>query len=309
MTTTKNETLKGSNGIGWIMSTGNKFMPQITLEKPDDKGADDAAKKAAEEAAAKKITDEAAAAAEKAKTDADEAAKKDLENDKNKTTDREAELLKEVMKKKEATKKAEDALEDARKKLKEFEGLDPVEIRKLVNEKTEAEKKAAEAAGDFERVKTMMNEEHKKEIEKVKAEKTVSETALEAATRQINELTVGAAFSNSNFVKDEMVLTPSKARIVFGDHFELDNGVVVAFDKPKGSSNRTKLVNGSGDTLGFEDAIKKLVEADPESDSIKKSKMKEGSKSKPDGETKNTNEGSGKGLSRIQKSLETNKKK
>lgn len=299
--TLKNAT-SGKGGLAWIMSNSNKFMPQIALEKEDGGGSGD-------DAAAKLIADALAAddkkkVDEKAEADAAVAKKKIDEN----VTDREADLLKDVMKKKEAQKKAEDALKVSNDRLKEFEGLDAAEIKKLLKDKLDAEKKSLEAAGDFDRLKAMMKEEHDKSMKKVADEKAVTETALEVAQRQINDLTVGAAFATSGFVGDEMTLTPTKARIVFGGHFELEDGTVVGYDKPKGATSRTKLVDASGEPLKFEAAIKKLVEADADSDSIIRSKLKSGTNSKAITEIKTKVATTATGLSRIEAGLLARKK-
>ena len=58
------------------------------------------------------------------------------------------------------------------------------------------------------------------------------------------------------------------------------DGQVVAFDKPRGAQNRTQLVDASGEALGFEAALKKIVDGDPDRDSIVRSKAKQGADSK-----------------------------
>jgi len=280
--------------------------PRIMLDKPNDGGADEAAAKAAADAAAKDAADKAAAD----KAAADEAAKKAA------LSDKEAELLKENMKKK-------DEIKALKEQLTKFEGIDPEQVKKLLADAAAAEeaKKAAElaaaqAAGDTEKVKKMMAEAHQAEIEaerKKIAEKDgevqTAKTALDNALKVINELTVGTAFSNSSFVKDELILTPAKARVVYGDHFESENGVVVAYDKPKGVEGRTKLIDGSGQALGFEAAIKKLVDSDPERDNLVKSKMAPGAGSKTSGAKPEAPKTELKGIARIQAALAAQKQK
>lgn len=274
--------------------------PQIMLDREDGTGGggdDEAKKAAAEKAAAEK------AAAEK------EAAEK-AARDKSNMTDAEAKLLKEVMEKKEKLKQAED-------RLRAFDGLDPEEIKKLVSERAqaekdrlEAEKKAAEAAGDVERLKKAMAEEHKKEIEAVHATAKTAQDALAAALQQIDGLTVGTAFSNSQFIKNDLVLTPAKARKVYGDHFESVDGGVVAYDKPKGAAERTKLVDSSGNSVSFDEAMKRLVEADPDRDAVVKSKLAPGAGSKGRDEKNTTTKTTElRGAARIQAALAARKAK
>jgi len=300
--------LIGRSPIAWLAASGNKFMPQIVFEAEGGGGGgdDEAAAKAAAEAKAKEETDA------KAKADAEAKAKEEAEKNKNKPSDKEAELLKDLMKQKEARKKADDAVKAAEEKLKRFEGIDPEEIQKLLNEKKDAERAALEAKGDFERVKQMMRDEHTKEVEKLKKGSEDTVAKLNEALSRIDELTVGSAFANSNFVKEDLILTPAKARVIYGSNFEMVDGELVAFDKPRGSANRTKLVNAAGDPLSFDEALKKLVEADGDKDTILKSKMKGGMGGKPGdkGKVPPTNDADGvKGLSRIQAALNAAAKK
>ena len=72
----------------------------------------------------------------------------------------------------------------------------------------------------------------------------------------------------------------SKARVLYGTHFEFKDGAIVAYDKPAGSAERNILVDAKGDPLSFEAAIKKIVEADPDKDQLLKSKIKPGAGSK-----------------------------
>jgi hypothetical protein len=51
----------------------------------------------------------------------------------------------------------------------------------------------------------------------------------------------------------------------------------VVYDKPAGAKDRAPLVDAKGDPLPFDAAIAKLVDADEDRDSMKKSKMKPGS--------------------------------
>jgi len=206
---------------------------------------------------------------------------------KSKLSDREAELLKENMDKKRKLKEAQDALAAANERLKAFDGVDPNELRQLLaereearKEKEEAERKALEAKGDWERLKQMMAEEHEKVVGTLKGELDTTKNALSAAQAQIVDLTIGAQFSNSAFINDELVLTPSKARQIYGSHFELVDGRVVGYDKPAGAKDRTPLVDGAGNPLPFEAALKKLVDADPDRERLVRSKLKEGAGSK-----------------------------
>jgi len=215
-----------------------------------------------------------------------------------KPTDREAELLKEVMKRKGNETALKTEVADLKSQLQKFDGIDVDQVRALLREKSERETAELEARGEFDRVKQQMTQAHNEALNALKQgyETQVSDLSgkLDAMTAQITELTIGRSFSDSSFVRDTLTLTPSKARVVFGGHFELKDGAVVAYDKPAGSANRTVLVDGTGAPMPFDAAIEKIVKADPDADHLVRSKMKPGAGSNNDRGTKpETKVGSG----------------
>ena len=53
----------------------------------------------------------------------------------------------------------------------------------------------------------------------------------------------------------------------------------MGYNKSSDHADRAMLVNVDGDSLAFEDAIKKIIDADPDRDMLIKSKSKQGSNS------------------------------
>lgn len=200
-----------------------------------------------------------------------------------KPTDAEAALLREVMDKKDKLKTTSTQLEQANARLKEFEGLDPKELRALVQAKKDAETAQLEAKGQWDSLKAQMVEQHGKELQAERDGKSAAEQRATELASQIAELTVGNAFGTSKFISEELTLSVAKARRVYGSHFEFKDGAVVAYDKPAGSKDRNVLVDSKGEPLAFEAAIEKLVETDPDKDTLRKSKLKAGA-----GSTTNT---------------------
>ena len=219
--------------------------------------------------------DLAAQAAQKAADDAAAAAKGN-----STVTDAEAKLLKDVMAKKKALQESKDIVSKLTEQLKSFEGIDPTAVKALLAEKVQAEQKQMEAKGQWDTLKAQMAEAHKTELGGVTAKVADLAEKLSAKDSVISELTVGAAFSNSDFIKDELIMTPNKTRQVFGTHFGYEDGVIVGYDKPAGAKDRGILVDASGEPLSFEDAMRKIVDADSDRDHILKSKVKAGSGSK-----------------------------
>lgn len=206
-----------------------------------------------------------------------------------KVSDEEARLLKENMKKKEALDRANAELKKAQEALKKFDGIDAEAVRKLLNDQRTAEEKALEAKGDWDRLKTRMAEEHGKEVQTLQQQIQDLTEKLTSTQGTIKDLSIGTQFSQSKFIAEELTLTPAKARVIYGDYFDVEEGKVVGYDKPRGSTNRTAIVDQYGNSVDFEAALRKIVEADPEKDHLLKSKMKTGAGSdskKPTGSPK-----------------------
>lgn len=200
-----------------------------------------------------------------------------------KPSDAEAKLIKEVMDKKTKLKEASDKIAALEATVKKFEGIDLDAVQAMLKEKKDAETQQLEAKGEWGRLKEQMVQQHTQEVGTVKEQLTAAQSEVQRLQGVIAELTVGNAFSTSQFIKEDLTLPTSKVRVFYGSHFEFKDGQVVAFDKPAGAAERTMLVDAKGDPLKFEDALKKIVDGDPDRDQILKSKMKAGAGSKSTG--------------------------
>lgn len=192
------------------------------------------------------------------------------------TSDADARLLKDLMKHKTKAKELEATLSQANEKLKAFEGVDPVKMRELLRQQEEAERKAAESRGEYDRLVKQMGERHAEE--KSRLEQQLQEARGQGGTlaQQIADLTVGNNFGTSKFVANDLTLTAAKARVIYGNHFEFKDGAVVGYDKPAGASDRTVLVDAQGNPLNFDEALRSLVEADPDKEQLLRTKAKPG---------------------------------
>lgn len=281
-----NERTNFTQGRGGIARLMSGIGPRIMLSPDDLPGPDEAARKAAEEAAAKKAAEEAAAKKaaedEAARKAAEEAAAKKAEEEKNLSeADKEKrELLREVMEKKDKLKKFEEDNAKLKSELERFAGIDADEVKKLVEEKKAAEQADLERRGEFDRIKAMMKEAHETETKTLTEQLEAERAKNKELVGTVDKLTIGQSFAGSTFIAEDLVLTPTKARTLYGSHFEIKDGAVVAYDKPAGAENRTMMVNAMGAPLEFDAALRKLVDADPEKDSLLKSKLKPGSASK-----------------------------
>ena len=197
---------------------------------------------------------------------------------KAKPSDGEARLLREVMAKKTALEAANVALAAANDRLKQFDGIDVATARQLLLDKEEQDRVAAEARGDYERLKTQMANSHATEKETLQGTINSSAEQIGALSKQIAELTVGSSFASSSFIPT-LIVPASKVRALFGSHFEFKDGNVVGYDKPASAADRAPLVDGAGNPLSFDAALKKIVDADPDKDDLYRSTVKAGSRS------------------------------
>lgn len=207
--------------------------------------------------------------------------------DDGKPSDKEAQLLKDAMKHKTARRDAEKQLSELQDKFKDID-LDEYLQMKADQAKAADEKKAAEEQklldkGEFDKVKAQMVEQHGTELQAMKDAGASKDAEIAKLNGVIEELTVGTAFSSSKFISEDTVFTSTKARRLYADHFEVEDGKVVGYDKPRGAEDRTVLVNASGEPTNFEEAMKRIIEADPEKDEILRAKMKPGGASAPGG--------------------------
>ena len=188
-----------------------------------------------------------------------------------------AELLKENMKRKEKERTLAD-------QLAQYGEIDPARARQLLeaeqaaeNARREAEQAELERRGEFDAVKKQMIEAHQAELAQRDERYAALESENASLKSQLVEMTVGASFSNSLFLRDKVLMTPAKARVIYGSHFEVgEDGSVVGYDKPAGHKERAVLVDGEGKPLPFESAIERIVRADPEADALMRSEAKQG---------------------------------
>lgn len=210
----------------------------------------------------------------------EEASRQEEEKQPEKTsslTDAEAKLLKENMKKKAQIEDLRNQVEKLKKVASAYEGLGSLEdIKTILETKKQEETKALEAKGEWEKLKKQMGEDHAKAMAEEHAKVEALTKQYQESLNKIIELTIGSEFANSRFINEELTLTPAKARVIYGDYFDLQDGKIIGYDKPRGAQGRTAYVDQFGNTLDFNEALKKIVMADPDVESLLKSKARSG---------------------------------
>lgn len=192
-----------------------------------------------------------------------------------------ATLLKESMKR----KGNEQSLKE---KLAKYGDIAPERALELVQAESaaqkareDAERQELERRGEFDAVKKQMVEAHSKDLEGRDTRIAELEAVIAGMKGELVEKTIGTSFSDSNFLREKVLMTPAKARVIYGSHFEIgEDGRVVGFDKPAGAKDRTVMVDGQGSPLAFESAIERILRADPEADALLRSEAKQGAHSK-----------------------------
>lgn len=211
------------------------------------------------------------------------------EDGKGKPSDREAQLLKESMSRKEKIGQLE-------ARLAEFEGIDPKAFREMQErlqafdqkERDQVNAKLVEQ-GRFDEALAAMRAEHEGVLNQVRTQSSAELQAanqereqlraqLSAYQAQIEDLTVGAAFGNSAFIREELVqaMNPERSRRLYGDHFDIVEGKVVGYDKPRGQDGRVPLVDKDGQPVSFDEAFKRVLSSQSDYETLIRSSAKPG---------------------------------
>ena len=229
---------------------------------------------------------EKGAASDKESKDDDKSAESADKSTDNKSDDKgglneaDAKMLKDVMKWKEKARSAEEAIKKLQAEQESVKSVlgdaDPEEVKKLIQQKKDQERQQLEAKGEYERIMEQMREQSEKREEELLKQIEELKDANQSSSKTLEELTVGRAFSESPFIRENSVLPPSIARQQFSSHVDSVDGKLVVYDKPRGEKDRTPLVNSKGEHKTFEEGITHLFESHPESKSILRSRRKPG---------------------------------
>lgn len=175
-----------------------------------------------------------------------------------------------------------EAKEAAEAKLKAFEGIEDGEAaRKALETVKNIEEGKLIAAGKVEEIKAAAkkaaeeqvaatNKTHAEELAKIKGDH-------EKLTAQYHGEKIGSAFAGSKFVAERTILPGPAAQKVFGEHFKVEDGKLIAYD-PAGNKifSRSK----PGDIADFDEALEVLIDQYPYKDNILKG-LGAGSGAKP----------------------------
>lgn len=226
-----------------------------------------------------------------------------------------ARLVKDVMKQKERAKSAQTEKDELAKQVSDIQkvlgdmSLDDVEG--LIKARKDADRKRLEEQGKYEQIVEQMRDQHKTEVSDLRTKIGELEVALRTKEGSLEELSIGRAFGDSVFLREKSTIPASIARKEFGDYFDIENGVVVPYNKPRGQEDRAPLVDAEGHVKDFETAIQELFTKHPESKSLLKTTQKPGAASSTESVTAPAKPSENKtgltGLERIQAGLQKRK--
>lgn len=202
---------------------------------------------------------------------------------------READLVKEVMKKK-------GKIGELTEQLNQFKGVDLEKYQAFLAKEQEAltaEKLAEEqrlvSEGKVEELLALRDQENKGAISQIVEQHKVAMAASESAKAAleaevatlrstIEELTVGSAFNGSELIRNKLVsaFTPERTRKLYGEHFDIVDGKIVGYDKPRTDTSRVKLVDSEGNAAGFEDALARIIQSGGDANAMFRSSAKQG---------------------------------
>jgi hypothetical protein len=237
-------------------------------------------------------------------------------------SDKEAELVREVMQKKEKIETLATTNEQIKSELNElkakFDGIDPEAFKQMQRDNQERRERELENNQDWATLKAEMEERFESERQQIieqnrtgyeqkinehQTEAQKLQQQLEQSNALIEELTVGNEFGQSQFIAKHLAPSTAKIRKLYGEHFEVEDGKVVAYDKPRGAEKRHPLINGDGKPLNFDLALQKIVDSDPDKDTILKATQQSGSDSGSNNRNGQAAESDLRGVARIERSL------
>lgn len=203
----------------------------------------------------------------------------------DKLDDKTAKVLKDLMKWKDKARSTEDQnktlstqLEKVQKVLGDDVTLD--DVAELLKSRKDEETKELERKGEYDRIVEQMKTENQKSVDSLSEQNAELVKANEALLAQIDDMTIGRAFSDSSFIREDSLLPPSIARKEFAPYVDFVDGSMVVYDKPRGAKERTPIVDANGDAKSFELGMADLFAKHPDSKSLLRSKRKPGAGSK-----------------------------
>lgn len=160
-----------------------------------------------------------------------------------------------------------EAKEEALEKLKKFEGLDPEKVRDAMEKLSKIDQKKLIDSGEVDKVK----DEIKGQFTEQLGEK---DKEIETLRGQVDSMSIDKVFDGSEFVRNDIALSPDIFRNTFAKNFKVEEGKVTAYDN---HGNRLMSKERAGEYATPEEALRILVNSRADKDSILKADAGSGS--------------------------------
>lgn len=157
--------------------------------------------------------------------------------------------------------------DEAEKKLKAFDGLDPKVAKDAIAKLKDIDLSKLVDAGKLDEVKRQITDEFTKQL-------TEKDGALTAARGEIDNMKINGVFANSEFVRDSIAVPRDMFEASFRNNFKVENGKVTAYDK---AGNRIMSKQKVGEFAEPEEALTLLVDQHAQKDIILKANTGSGS--------------------------------
>lgn len=153
-----------------------------------------------------------------------------------------------------------EAKERAEAALKAFEGLDAKAAREAMEKLSKIDQKQLIESGEVEKLKAQIGAEYQKQVDGFK-------TTAETLQSRLNSMMLDSAFSQSQFLQNNIAIPMEFVRSYFGQNFTVENDKIIAKDRNGNPLHSTKRM---GEPADFDEAIELLVSQHPQKDSILK---------------------------------------
>jgi len=163
------------------------------------------------------------------------------------------------------------------KKLKAYDGLDAEQARQAITKLADVDLSKMIDKGEIDKVKAQIQSEYNTLMEE-------KDGAIGKLQSEIDGMKIDSIF-NSKFVQESVAVPHDMFQASFRNNFKVEDGKINAYDK---SGNRLMSKEHIGEPASPEEALKLLVDAHPQKDTILKADIGNGSGSNGSGGNRGT---------------------
>ena len=164
-------------------------------------------------------------------------------------------------------KEHREAKEEAQAKLKLYEGIDPEKARVALETVSKLDANKLIDTGEVDKLKAQITQQFQSQI-------TEKDNAFNELKSKYENMIVDSAFSNSDFIRNNVAVPVDMFEAKFRNNFKVENGEVVAYGY---DGSRLMSVERMGEPATVEEAMRILAESHPQKDVILKAKIPSGS--------------------------------